>query len=57
MSQSNNRRDRKMRCNDADLSALKAARDEIDPSLALGAVARMGAKELLKSQDSDGVNF
>jgi len=57
MSESNNRRDRKVRVNDADVSALKAARDEIDPSLALGAVARMGAKELLKSQDSDGVNF
>ncbi|MDL0140338.1 hypothetical protein PNP85_12575 [Halobacterium salinarum] len=57
MSESNTRRDRKVRVNDGDVSALKAARDEIDPSLALGAVARMGAKELLKSQDSDGVNF
>jgi hypothetical protein len=46
-----------MRVNDADLTALKAARDEIDPSLALGAVARMGAKELLKSKDGNGVNF
>ncbi|MDL0125963.1 hypothetical protein PNQ92_11155 [Halobacterium salinarum] len=43
--------------NDSDVSVLKAARDEIDPSLALGAVARMGAKELLKQQDDDEVNF
>jgi len=57
MSESNNRRERKVRVNDADVSVLKAARDEIDPSLALGAVARMGAKELLKSQHSDVVNF
>jgi len=57
MSESNTRRDRKVRVNDGDVSALKAARDEIDPSLALGAVARMGARELLKQQDDDRVNF
>jgi len=46
-----------MRVNESDMTALKTARDEIDPSLALGAVARMGARELLKQQDDDGVTF
>lgn len=52
-----NRRDRKMRINDQDAAALKAARDAIDPSLALGAVARLGARELMKQQEDDGVKF
>lgn len=57
MTESTNRREQNIRVNSADLAAIKTARDEIDPSLALGAVARMGAKELLNQQDDDGVNF
>ena len=52
-----NRREQNIRVNESDLAALKAARDEIDPSLALGAVARMGARELMKQQEDDGVKF
>jgi len=57
MSQSN-RREKSIRVNEADLSALKEARNQIDESLALGAVARMGARELLKRHnDNSGVEF
>jgi len=52
-----NTREKNIRVNESDLSALKAARDEIDESLALGAVARLGAKELLKNQNDSGVEF
>ena len=45
-----------MRVNDRDLRLLKAARDEIDSSLALGAVARLGARKLLGEND-DGVRL
>ena len=40
--------------NDTDIRYLKKARDDIDPSLALGAVARLGAKRLLKDDENDG---
>lgn len=50
-------RTREVRVNDSDLAALKAARDSIDSSLALGAVARMGARELLKQTDSEDIQI
>ncbi|QRV15460.1 hypothetical protein JMJ58_00730 [Haloterrigena salifodinae] len=46
-------RNKQIRVNESDLSALKTARDEIDDSLALGAVARLGAMQLL-NEDSNG---
>ena len=53
------RRDREIRVNESDLAALKTARNKIDSSLALGAVARMGAQELLaeKQEDEPNINF
>ena len=52
------KRDGRLRVNDADLRMLKSARDEIDPSLALGYVARLGAKRLLEEDEDDsGVTF
>lgn len=46
-------RTRQVRVNDNDLAVLKAARSEIDPSLALGAVARLGAKRLLAEDEAE----
>lgn len=52
------KRDSAIRVNDSDVAALKAARDSIDSSLALGAVARLGAQQLLADEKEDsGVNF
>lgn len=42
-----------IRVNSSDLSALKAARDQIDSSLALGAVAKLGAQQLLTDDSGD----
>lgn len=47
------RRDKEVRVNEADLSALKTARDQIDSSLALGAVARLGARQLLADGEEE----
>ncbi|MFB6074912.1 MAG: hypothetical protein ABEJ89_07865 [Haloarculaceae archaeon] len=44
-------RDKHIRVSDRDKRVLKTARDEIDESLALGAVARLGAKKLLEEND------
>lgn len=46
-------REQTLRVNTRDKRLLKAARDEIDESLALGAVARLGAKELLADDGGD----
>lgn len=52
------RRTRNIRVNESDLATLKAARDQIDESLALGAVARLGAQELLQeSNDGEAVRL
>ena len=52
------RRTKEIRVNESDLSALKAARDQIDSSLALGAVARLGAQQLLAEEtEESGVSF
>lgn len=48
-----NRRDKEIRVNQADKRALKSVRDEIDPSLALGAVARLCAREYLRNNGND----
>ena len=50
------RREKEIRVNSSDLAALKTARDNIDSSLALGAVARLGAQELL-SNNANEVSF
>ncbi len=47
------RREKNIRVNESDLSALKAARDKIDASLALGYVARLGAQQLLNEESDD----
>lgn len=51
------RRTRNIRVNESDLAALKAARDQIDESLALGAVARLGAQKLLEDDDGETVRL
>ena len=51
-------RDGRIRINSTDERILKAARDEIsDGSLALGYVARLGAKKLLEDSDDGEVTF
>lgn len=47
------RRNKEVRVNESDLAALKAARDQIDSSLALGAVARLGAQRLLAEENDE----
>lgn len=47
------RRESVIRVNESDLSALKAARDQIDSSLALGAVARLGAQRLMSDEPNE----
>lgn len=47
------RRESVIRVNESDLSALKAARDQIDSSLALGAVARLGAQRLMSEETEE----
>ena len=46
-----NKRTKNIRVNSNDLEIIKAARNEIDNSLALGAVARIGAKKLLSENN------
>lgn len=43
-----------VRVNSTDLRLLKAAQDEIETSVPLGYVARLGAKELIADDDSGG---
>jgi len=51
------RRTKEIRVNESDLAALKAARNQIDSSLALGAVARLGAQQLMNEPDETEVSF
>jgi len=52
------RRTKEIRVNESDLAALKTARDQIDSSLALGAVARLGAQRLMSDEsDKSEVSF
>jgi len=52
------RRTKEIRVNESDLAALKAARNQIDSSLALGAVARLGAQRLMSNEsDESEVSF
>ena len=49
-------REREVRVNEADLSALKTAQAQFETRVPLGYVARVGSQKLIESQD-DGVKF